>query len=77
MMSNEDRKLRERAARQWDESVQKKAKLYDKGEQNHRELKLEVWFVGIIGIFVLVASILFGGEPDLMDGFVNYLMTCR
>ncbi len=76
-MSNEDKMLRERVAKQWDASIKKKAKLYDKGENDHREMKGALKFLGLIGAFVLVASILFGGTPDLVDGFTNYFMTCR
>jgi len=75
-MSSED-ELRKRAAKRWDDSVNKKAKLYDKGEKDHRELKGSLWFIGLVGVFVLAASILFGGTPDLVDGLTNYFMTCR
>ncbi len=74
---SDEKVLRERAARQWDDSLKKKAKLYDKGENDNREMKGALKLIAMIGAFVLVASILFGGTPDLIDGFTNYFMTCR
>ena len=74
---SDEKVLRERAARQWDDSLKKKAKLYDKGESDNREMKGALKLIAMIGAFVLVASILFGGTPDLIDGFTNYFMTCR
>lgn len=74
---SDEKVLRERAARQWDDSLKKKAKLYDKGENDNREMKGALKLIAMIGAFVLVASILFGGTPDLIDGVTNYFMTCR
>ena len=74
---SDEKVLRERAARQWDDSLKKKAKLYDKGENDNREMKGALKLIAMIGAFVLVASMLFGGTPDLIDGVTNYFMTCR
>jgi hypothetical protein len=78
MATQEQIKLNQkRVSEQWDNTLKKKARMYDKGEQDHRDTKSIFKFIGMFGIFVLVASILFGGTPDLVDGFTNYLMTCR
>lgn len=76
-MSSQEDVVRDRIAKEWDASIKKKAKLYDKGANDHRELKGILYFVGVAGVLIIIASAMFGGNPDLMDGITNYLLTCR
>jgi len=74
-MSQQDKiKLAQRrVADQWDAQTQKKEALYNR--DNEGGVKV-FRFVVLIGGFVLVASVLFGGDPDLIDAFRQYL-SCK
>ena len=74
-MSNQrDRELNKRAAQAWDDQTSKRRDPYRESESDGSVSMSDfLKLLALVGGFVIIASVLFGGTPDLVDAFRQYL----